>query len=123
MQERRENSLCYYCDEKFHTDHKCTRPKLFLLEGIEVGQSEEKDLKEAKLAIIGTKEGEEGNKEMSDLLGISLHVMASSLSPKTKRIEGCINHQNVLILIDIGSTHKFVDPYVARKLKLKEEKC
>ncbi|KAJ0101559.1 hypothetical protein Patl1_05236 [Pistacia atlantica] len=44
--------------------------------------------------------------------------MAGSLSPKTMRIEGFINSQKVLILIDIGSTHSFVDPYVARKSKL-----
>ncbi|KAJ0082796.1 hypothetical protein Patl1_12023 [Pistacia atlantica] len=44
--------------------------------------------------------------------------MAGSLSPKTMRIEGFINRQKVLILIDTGSTHSFVDPYVARKSKL-----
>lgn len=44
--------------------------------------------------------------------------MAGSLSPKTMRVEGIIILQNVLILINIGSTHNFMDPYVARKSRL-----
>ncbi|XP_041009333.1 uncharacterized protein LOC121253378 [Juglans microcarpa x Juglans regia] len=78
MQERRETGLYYYCDEKFHIGHKCNKPKLFLLEGIEEGESDE--FEEGKLAIVEPKEMDEEFKEM-------------------------------------GSTHSFVDPYVARKLK------
>lgn len=36
MQERREKGLCYNCDEKFQADHRCSRPRLFLLEGVEL---------------------------------------------------------------------------------------
>jgi len=35
MQERREKGLCYYCDDKYHIGHKCSRPKVYLLEGLE----------------------------------------------------------------------------------------
>ena len=35
MQERREKGLCYFCDEKYHLGHKCSRPKLYLLKGME----------------------------------------------------------------------------------------
>ncbi|KAF5463169.1 hypothetical protein F2P56_019105 [Juglans regia] len=118
MQERREKGLCYYCDEKFHIGHKCNKPKLFLLEGIELSEKEEIEVEEGNLAIMEPKEMEEGNMEMGELVGISLHAMAGSLSPKTMRVEGFIDQQKVLILIDTGSTHSFVDPYVARKSKL-----
>lgn len=56
--------------------------------------------------------------EMGELLGISLHAIARSLAPKTMRLQGEINHQKVLVLIDTGSTHSFIDPYVAKKAKL-----
>lgn len=35
MQERREKGLCYHCDEKYKPGHKCNKPKLYLLEGME----------------------------------------------------------------------------------------
>lgn len=34
------------------------------------------------------------------------------------RLEWIINHHKVLILIDTGSTHSFVDPYVPKKTRL-----
>ena len=42
MQERREKGLCYFCDEKFHAGHKCNRPRLYLLEGLEFESDEER---------------------------------------------------------------------------------
>ena len=32
MQERRENGLCYNCDEKFTWGHRCVEQKLYLLD-------------------------------------------------------------------------------------------
>ena len=32
MEERRKQGLCYNCDEKWHSGHKCKGAKLFLLE-------------------------------------------------------------------------------------------
>ncbi|KAF5475861.1 hypothetical protein F2P56_007623 [Juglans regia] len=118
MQERKEKRLCYYCDEKFHLGHKCSRLKLFLLEGIEGEEKEETESNEGKLTAIEYQGVEEEEEELGELLSISLHAIAGSLSPKTMRVEGIINHQKVLILIDTSSTHSFMDSYVARKSKL-----
>jgi hypothetical protein len=41
MQEMREKGLCYNCDEKFQPGHRCNRPRLFLLEGVEFEEPEE----------------------------------------------------------------------------------
>lgn len=43
MQERREKGLCYFCDEKYHQGHKCSRPKVYLLEGMEFEGEEEEE--------------------------------------------------------------------------------
>ena len=37
MQERMDKRLCYNCDEKYHLGHKCNKPKLYLLEGVDIG--------------------------------------------------------------------------------------
>jgi hypothetical protein len=44
MQERREKGLCYFCDEKYHQGHKCSRPKLYLLEGMEFKEEGEEEI-------------------------------------------------------------------------------
>lgn len=46
MQERRDKGLCNFCDEKYHQGHKCSRPKLYLLEGMEFEGEEEEELEE-----------------------------------------------------------------------------
>jgi predicted aspartyl protease len=52
------------------------------------------------------------------LLEISLHAIVGAPAPKTMRLIGSINHLEVVILIDTGSTHSFLDPNVAKKAKL-----
>lgn len=41
MQERRDKGLCYFCDEKYRPGHKCNRPKIYLLEGMDEVQKTE----------------------------------------------------------------------------------
>lgn len=57
----------------------------------------------------------EGDGGQNELLGISLHSMTSSPTPRTMKIIGKLGK---LVLIDLGTTHAFMDQYVARHLKL-----
>lgn len=95
----------------------CNRPKIFLLEGLDEEEVEQ-EASEWILAIIQQGEAIGEEKEVGELLGISLYAIVGSLSQKTTRVEGIINSQKVLIFIDIGSIHSFVDPYGARKSRL-----
>jgi len=115
MQERREKGLCYYCDDKYHIGHKCSRPKVYLLEGLEV---EEVAAPAEQEGQIQTGEAWEEQEEEGELLEISLHAIVGAPAPKTIRLTGSINHLEVVILIDTGSTHSFLDPNVAKKAKL-----
>ncbi|KAJ0040440.1 hypothetical protein Pint_28753 [Pistacia integerrima] len=95
-----------------------SKPRIFLLEGLEEAIEEEAESSEGKLALIQSEEPTREGEELRELLGISLHAMAGLLAPKTMTIEGFINNQKVLILIDTRSTHSFMDPYIARRAKL-----
>lgn len=44
--------------------------------------------------------------------------MADVNGPRTMRIESCIKHRRVIVLIDSGSTHNFVSQEIAKKLQL-----
>ncbi|XP_041009386.1 uncharacterized mitochondrial protein AtMg00860-like [Juglans microcarpa x Juglans regia] len=52
---------------------------------------------------------------------ISLHAIASSLSPKTMRVNGKVKDCSVIVLVDTGSTHNFLDPMIVRKVGLDVE--
>jgi hypothetical protein len=47
---------------------------------------------------------------------ISLQAITGSAHPKTMRVLGRINGQQLVILIDSGSTHNFLDATLARKV-------
>ena len=113
MQERREKGLCYNCDEKYQFGHKCSRPSLYLLEGLELEASSYK--------VERDTEQYDQTPQTAELLVISLNAIAWVLSPKTMRLVGRIGKHSLIILIDTGSTHSFVDVNVARKLKLPVE--
>jgi hypothetical protein len=56
-------------------------------------------------------EGKHKTEEVEPL--ISLHVIAACNGPRTMRIKSTINQRTLVILIDSGSTHNFVDQLVA----------
>jgi hypothetical protein len=110
MEERRKKGLCYDCDAKWQYGHRCQNPKLFLLEALEVLEVnptlevEKEDLMEVSY--------EEENPE------ISLHAITGSNHPNTMRLIGWIGNHKIIVLIDSGSTHNFLDSSMGRKLKV-----
>lgn len=57
-----------------------------------------------------------------EIASISLHAMVGALSPKTMRVMGQLKKKWVVILVDIGSTHNFVDTSVTSKCNLSFQK-
>ena len=90
MQERWGKILCYYCDEKYESGHKCKRKQNFLLDGHE---SEVEEICEA-----------ENNIKKDDLV-VSINAIFGSKSHQTMRIHGNIKKKVVTILIDSRNTH------------------
>ncbi|KAF5480102.1 hypothetical protein F2P56_000872 [Juglans regia] len=118
MKIRREKGLCYHCDSKWHPGHRCNSPKLYLIEevvedsieplndtGQFLDQPENKELYKGEMALQQTPE-------------ISLHAIIGSMNPKTMRVKGKIGNQWVVILIDSGSTHNFLDPAVLSRVHI-----
>lgn len=51
---------------------------------------------------------------IEDEVLISLHALSGCNSFRTMRVVGTVKGQAITILIDSGSTHNFVDPWVAK---------
>ena len=49
-------------------------------------------------------------------LTISCNALVGITTPKTLKIEGHIKRENVIVLIDLGSTHNFIHCKVAKEL-------
>jgi hypothetical protein len=106
MEERRKKWLFYYCDSKWKIGHKCQSPKLFLLDNEEIIEelelSSQLELEGKGLDLMEFSYSEAKPK-------ISLQAITSNVHPKTMRIVGRVKNQNLVILIDSGSTHNFLD--------------
>lgn len=102
LQKRREKGLYFNCDERFVPGHKCKVKQAFLIEPVE--SEEEVELEE------GLENG---------IAKISIHVVADIRGPQTMRLNSWIRNRRVMVLVDSGSTHNFINQKVARRMNLK----
>jgi hypothetical protein len=81
MSKKRKKGLCYNCDERWSSDHRCKNRKLYLMEEVED--------KEAELIEI---EEEEVEAELEDEKAeITLCALLGSTSPSTMRVIAILN--------------------------------
>jgi hypothetical protein len=114
MWERRKKGLCYNCEEKWSHTHKCKAPKLYILLGTEIFAEDR-----TEKIFYDTSDKVEPLSEPIILKmlepEISLNAISGSLNAKTMQVVGIIKDQRVVILIDSGSTHNFIDSSVVNK--------
>ncbi|KAJ1375604.1 Aspartic peptidase domain superfamily [Sesbania bispinosa] len=111
MAARREKGLCFNCDERFRPGHKCRSKFLLMI-------ADDEDLLEMKEEEI-TEEKEPGTqaKELLSLATqaqISFHALSGCQAPETLRMVGRISNHQVIVLVDGGSTHNFVQERMAK---------
>jgi hypothetical protein len=105
MAQRRSEGLCYNCDEKYVAGHRCK--KSFVIEVIsfpEDTEDEEDSTPEAHAITL-------------DEPSISLHALASISAPKfnTIKVWARLGSQELVALLDSGSTHNFINDAIAHQ--------
>jgi hypothetical protein len=108
MSERRKKGLCYNCDERWSSDHRCKDRKLYVMEEVEDEEAELVEIEEEEVEA----ELEETKAE------ITLCALLGNTSPSTMRVIAIVNGQTTVVLLDTGSTHNFMDETLAKTLKL-----
>ena len=103
MAERRQQGLCYNCDEQYTRGHKC--PRLFYLE---VTDAEEDDTEEST--------EQQQHEEQPPL--ISLHAIAGMTTNDTMRVRVKIGEHEFTTLLDSGSTSNFINRDMAHQIGL-----
>ncbi|CAM8996543.1 unnamed protein product [Rhodiola kirilowii] len=110
MAVRREKGLCFNCDEQFRPGHKC-KPKFLCMLMEEDDDPLEDELEQPPITEEQTEEPPT----------ISFHAMQGRTLPRTLRLKATLAGRQVLVLIDGGSTHNFVQTRVAKNAGLTVE--
>ncbi|XP_022881659.1 uncharacterized protein LOC111398794 [Olea europaea var. sylvestris] len=106
IQTKKEKGLCFRCDEKFQPGHKCRNKEFQVLL---VDEEEERELERLE-EIIDCSELEGVELSMNSVVGLT--------SPKTMKVKGKVEGEDVVVLIDSGATHNFISWELIRKLNL-----
>lgn len=93
--------MCFNSDEKFVSGHHCKNKQAFLIEPMD---SEDE--------VTNT----ENDQEKSEEVEISVHAMAGVRGPRTMRFKTLVKKQRMVVLIDNGSSHNFINQRLATKL-------
>ncbi|KAJ0037754.1 hypothetical protein Pint_22709 [Pistacia integerrima] len=97
--------------------HRCQKPQVLLLEG-HVGNVIYEDITDQQM--LEHDHGGDVAEVQEPELGpeISLHALTGWTAPKTMRVRAKMGPHEVMVLIDIGSTHNFISNRLASMLRL-----
>lgn len=108
---RRSKGLCFVCGERWGRDHKCaTSVQLNVVQ--ELLEALHSDLESDQ---PGTTEFTDDQVE-NQLMAISQQALWGTDSSKSIRLRGWVQGTEVLMLVDSGSTHSFIDQQIGQKL-------
>ena len=112
--ERRRKGLCMWCGVKFVVGHNCLKSQLYHML-VESDVDTEAEIEEFSDCVESLEEvaGEQSNEGERPI--ISLHALVGTDGYQTMRLQGRIKNHKVIILVDTGSTHNFVDSAVIRR--------
>ncbi|XP_042979958.1 uncharacterized protein LOC122310144 [Carya illinoinensis] len=122
MNEKRRKGLCFNCDEKWNPQHTCKTPQIYLLD-VNEQVCEELCEEEEVLPMVGMDdktvlENQTTPSSSKEELEISLAAIAGTPTVSTMRLLGSLCGEQVVILIDSGSSHNFLDSALTTKLQL-----
>lgn len=101
MQWRRALGLCFNCNERFTTGHKCQGSQILM---IETKPASEENINNEQV------EGQQPEPE------ITYYALTGWTSPQTMRIAAKIGLYHIMVLVDSGSTHNFISTRMAALL-------
>ncbi|CAA0831262.1 Unknown protein, partial [Striga hermonthica] len=100
--------LCFKCEEKFTPGHQCKQAFV-----IEVANPDDEDEE-----IEEELDPEDNLEAVNEEHEISIHAMAGIRGPRTIRLPAWVKDRKVMVLVDNGSSHNFINAELSRKLNL-----
>jgi hypothetical protein len=113
MDECQLKGLCYNCDDKYFSGHKCKEQNLFMAISRDISEEDvETPIVHESLEI--TDITPPSNPPTVEPI-ISLNALTGFSAPQTLKLIGYIKHQKVIILVDSGSTHNFIHCHISQE--------
>ncbi|XP_020104448.1 uncharacterized protein LOC109721311 [Ananas comosus] len=111
-EQRKAAGLCFKCGDKYSFGHQCKQQTVNTMNAIgEVAEVyDEECLKEVT-------EMDEQDVEEKEELGMSVHALSAENLEETIKIQGEAKGKDLVILVDTGSTHSFIDINTAKEIK------
>jgi hypothetical protein len=107
-QYRRAKGLCFKCGEKWSPQHKC--PTAISLHAMEELWNCFSDGNESESQLHHQEDSDSGE----DLMAISVQAIHGIEGSKTIRLKGHLSGKDVFMLIDLGSSHGFINEETAK---------
>lgn len=105
MEDYKKKGLYYNYDEKFAPGHHCATQKLYLLDVDSLVEHPDEDFKDAMVGIL-----EEEEQPIKIAPKISYNTLYGFTSPETMKLWGYFKGWALIIFLDLGNTHNFMDP-------------
>jgi hypothetical protein len=113
MVERQLKVLCYNCDDKYFSGHKCKEQNLFMAISKEISEEDEETPSMLE-SLESTDITPPSNPTKVEPI-ISINSLTAFSTPQTLKLIGYIKHWKVIILVDSGNTHNFIHRCIAQK--------
>ncbi|KAA0033983.1 ty3-gypsy retrotransposon protein [Cucumis melo var. makuwa] len=116
---KREKGLCFKCDEKYYSGHKCKEIehgelRMFMVRADNVEEEIiEEDYYEQKELNMFEMEG-----GVNAVVELSINSVVGLTNPGAIKVRGIIHGEEVVFLIDCGATHNFISDKLVNDLKL-----
>ncbi|CAA0808369.1 Unknown protein, partial [Striga hermonthica] len=108
VKRRREKGLCFKCEEKFTPGHQCKQAFVIEVANPDEEGSEDEEEPHRDIEVEGPDEEAE----------ISMHAMAGIRGPRTMRLPAWVKDRKVVVLVDNGWSHNFINADLSQKLNL-----
>lgn len=108
-----EHGLCFCCNEKYHRGHHCAS-RVFLL----IAEGEDEDPASNIVSIDPPNPPNQVDTPHPNPDQISFHSLTGHSAPETLRLLGSISDHQVVVLVDGGSTHNFIQQELVVQLNL-----
>jgi hypothetical protein len=113
MVERQLKGLCYNCDEKYFSGHKCKEQKKIMAISEHISEEDVETLLVPESPEITEITPPSDPPEVETI--IFLNALTGFFAPQTLKLIGYIKHWKVMTLVDSGSTHNFINLCIAQE--------